>query len=450
MTKICLCVQIHIPVILRSYRFFDINHIDHYYDDFSVDYHANRIYIDNLLPFFETIKKLFIESEGRFKVAISISGITLKLLQKFVPEAITDLADLEQNGCIEFLSESWSHSMVAFSDPETLAGQTQLHDEMIKSLFGKTPDVFIVHSPVCPEKIWRTIPNSGGKRIFMSSNHIDKTPVKPNVTNKTTPSNKGVFLINYALSQTLQNMDSNPDKQIRIFFASRIFRKFNNRTPSPDPQILIYNPAILGRPFDRKSAVTFESIVSLILFDPDLHFLFPSEMKTAYPCFIGNDLSKKEAQQFKLPVELWLKNDLQKEAFKEQLSLHKRMQTCTKTSLIEDWNLLQDMEHLYYMSNQFFLKKYAENNFNPYASPYLAFMNYMNVLADFTGRIERKSLSVKRIIKPVLNTPNPKIKSKKESTPKSPSSLIFNLFTPAPKGKLVENQRTLQSPLHRI
>jgi alpha-amylase len=116
MKEICLCTQIQIPVILRNYRFFDINHNDDYYNDIGVDYQVNKTYINNLLPFFKTIKKLFIESGFRFKVAVSISGITLKLLQTFAPEAISDLADLGQKGCIGFLSEPWSHSLVAFSD----------------------------------------------------------------------------------------------------------------------------------------------------------------------------------------------------------------------------------------------------------------------------------------------------------------------------------------------
>lgn len=416
MTNICLCVQIHIPVILRNYMVFDINRKDNYFDDFAVDYHANRIYSDNLVPFFETIKKLFIETEGRFKVAVSISGITLKLLQNYVPQAIKDLSDFAKNGCIEFLSEPWSHSMVAFSDPETLARQTNLHDEMISFLFGKTPDIFIIHSPVCPEKIWRTIPESGKKGTFMSSNHLDKAPIKSNGTNETTPSNKGVFLINYALSQTLQNMDSNPDKQIRIYFASRIFRKFNNCATSPEPQILIYNPAIFGRPFDRKSAVTFESIVSLILFDPEVQFLFPSELMNSPAQFSSqNDLTDKLFRQFKLPADLCLKNDLQKEAFNEQLSINKRMQACTKTSLIEDWNLLQDMDHLYYMDSLFFSTEYGENNFNPYASPYLAFINYMNVLDDFADRIDKKPLLAKQILKPVIETATLKSTYKKKN-----------------------------------
>lgn len=417
MTKICMCIQIHVPIILRSYRFTDINHNDYYYNDSGTDYHSNRIYTENLLSFFETIKKLFIESDGRFKVAVSISGITLKLLQNHTPQAIEALSDLVQKDCIEFLSEPWSHSIVAFSDPETLAGQTLLHNEMIRSMFGKTPDIFIIHSPVCPEKIWRTIPESGKKGIFMYSNHLDKSSIKSNDKNETPPSNKGVFLINYALSQTLQNMDSNPDKQIRIYFAFLISRKFINHTPSAEPHILVYNPAILRSPFIQNRAVAWEAIMNLLLFDPDVHFSFPSEMmEPATHFFTPNDVPDKKVDlQFKLPTNLWLKNDLQKEALTEQLSINKRMKDCNRISLIEDWNLLQDMDHLHYMSNQFFLKEYAENNFNPYASPYLAFINYMNVLADFTGRIDKKLLLAKQILKPVIETAIPKSTYKKKN-----------------------------------
>lgn len=417
MTNICLCVQIHIPVILRNYKVFDINRKDNYFDDLAVDYHANRIYSDNLAPFFETIKKLFSETEGRFKVAVSISGITLKLLQNYVPQAIKDLSDLAKNGCIEFLSEPWSHSIVAFTDPGTLARQTHLHDEVIRSMFGKTPDIFIIHSPVCPEKIWRTIPENGKKGIFMYSNHLDKSSIKSNDKNETQPLYKGVFLINYALSQTLQDMDSNPDKQIRIYFAFLISRKFINHTPSAEPHILVYNPAILRSPFIQNRAVAWEAIMNLLLFDPDVHFSFPSEMmEPANHFFTPNDVpDKKVDPQFKLPTNLWLKNDLQKEALTEQISINKRMKDCNRISLIEDWNLLQDMDHLYYMDSLFFSTEYGENNFNPYASPYLAFINYMNVLDDFAGRIDKKPLLAKQILKPVIETAIPTSTYKKKN-----------------------------------
>jgi alpha-amylase len=356
------------------------------------------------VPFFGTIKKLFIESEGRFKVAVSISGITLKLLQNNVPQAIKDLSNLAQNGCIEFLSEPWSHSIVAFSDPEALLVQTHRHDEMIRTMFGNTPDIFIVHSPVCSEKIWRTITDSWGKGIFIYSNRIDKAPIKKNDTNKTILSNKGVYLINYILSQALQNMDFNPDNQIRTDFGSLILKKMRNCTALVNPLILVYNPTIFMRPFNQNRAFIWQAIINQLLADPEFHFSFPSElMKTSTHFFNENGVPDKVAHQHKLPEDLWLKNDLQKKALNEQLSIQKLMQTCTRTSLIEDWNLIQDMDHLYYMNNHFFLKEYGENNFNPYFSPYLAFINYMNVLADFTGRLGKKSAPAKHILNPTCS-----------------------------------------------
>jgi hypothetical protein len=46
----------------------------------------------------------------------------------------------------------------------------------------------------------------------------------------------------------------------------------------------------------------------------------------------------------------------------------------------------------------------VHNYFSPYASPYAAFMNYMNVLTDFSLQVEKLE-KVQRETKPAFNFP---------------------------------------------
>ena len=51
--------------------------------------------------------------------------------------------------------------------------------------------------------------------------------------------------------------------------------------------------------------------------------------------------------------------------------------------LIRTWRRLQTSDHFYYMCTKWFSDGSVHTYFNPYGSPYDAYINYMNILADF-------------------------------------------------------------------
>ncbi len=55
----------------------------------------------------------------------------------------------------------------------------------------------------------------------------------------------------------------------------------------------------------------------------------------------------------------------------------------------KDWEYLQSSDHFYYMATKFFSDGAVHAYFNPYDTPYDAFMNYMNVLSDFEIRLKK-------------------------------------------------------------
>ncbi len=50
---------------------------------------------------------------------------------------------------------------------------------------------------------------------------------------------------------------------------------------------------------------------------------------------------------------------------------------------------LQTSDHFYYMCTKYFSDGDVHKYFNPYDSPYDAFINYMNVLTDFSMRVNK-------------------------------------------------------------
>jgi alpha-amylase len=88
-------------------------------------------------------------------------------------------------------------------------------------------------------------------------------------------------------------------------------------------------------------------------------------------------------------ITAWLGNELQNAAFEKLYSLAEKVNNCQYDLLKKDWNYLQASDHFYYMCTKFFSDGAVHAYFNPYETPYDAFMNYMNILSDFEIRINR-------------------------------------------------------------
>ncbi|MBO4263725.1 MAG: alpha-amylase, partial [Bacteroidales bacterium] len=87
-------------------------------------------------------------------------------------------------------------------------------------------------------------------------------------------------------------------------------------------------------------------------------------------------------------MSAWLGNELQQDAFNKLYSLPERLALLNDTELWADFGRLQESDHLYYMCTKFFSDGEIHKRFNPYDTPYEAFINFMNVLSDFMIRTE--------------------------------------------------------------
>lgn len=81
------------------------------------------------------------ESKGKFRCAISITGVALEQCEQYVPEFIDVLKKLADTGKVEFLAETYAHSLSSLIDAEEFAAQVKAHGEKIHQLFGVQPKV---------------------------------------------------------------------------------------------------------------------------------------------------------------------------------------------------------------------------------------------------------------------------------------------------------------------
>jgi len=87
-------------------------------------------------------------------------------------------------------------------------------------------------------------------------------------------------------------------------------------------------------------------------------------------------------------VTAWLGNELQNDAFNKLNDQVEKLAILDDEALWSDYGHLQESDHFYYMCTKFFSDGAVHKYFNPYDTPYEAFINYMNVLSDFILRVD--------------------------------------------------------------
>ena len=120
-----------------------------------------------------------------------------------------------------------------------------------------------------------------------------------------------------------------------------------------------------------------------------LEFVTPSEaaakLKPVSPLEVPQPISWADEER---DVTAWLGNELQQDAFNKLYSLVEKLSIVNDPVLWNDFGHLQESDHFYYMCTKFFSDGDVHKYFNPYDTPYEAFINYMNVLSDFTIRVD--------------------------------------------------------------
>ncbi len=142
MRTICLYFQIHQPFRLKRYRFFNIGNDHYYYDDYLNESIIASVAQRSYLLANKAIRQIIKEYGTKFKVAFSISGIALDQLELYAPEVIESFQKLAKTGSVEFLVETYSHSLVSLKNKEEFKRQVNEHRQKIKQLFGQEPTVF--------------------------------------------------------------------------------------------------------------------------------------------------------------------------------------------------------------------------------------------------------------------------------------------------------------------
>lgn len=393
MKAICFYFQIHQPFRLKTYRFFDIGNDHYYYDDFSNDDIITRIAQRSYLPANAMLLDMIKQYGKAFKVAFSISGTALEQLEQYVPEFIESMKELAATGCVEFLSETYAHSLSSLEDPDEFVDQVKNHDKKIYQLFGQHPKVFRNTELIYDDDISSMVQSMGFKAaITDGAKHILGWKSPNYVYSSATAPKLKLLLKNSKLSDDITFRFSNPEWSSYPLTADKYIDWIANLPEEEQIVNLFMNYETFGELQPRETGI-FEFMKALPRFASErgIEFWTPSEvvskLKSVGSLSVPYPMSWADEAR---DTSAWLGNTLQKEAVKKLYSISERVRLCDDKRIKQDWYYLQASDHFFYMSTKHSEDGSVHSHYSPYDSPYMAFTNYMNVLSDFMIRVDEQ------------------------------------------------------------
>jgi len=392
MKTICFYFQVHQPYRLKNYRFFEIGHDHYYYDEFSNKNIMKKVAEKSYLPMNKVLLDLIKEYGTKFKVSFSISGVAIKQFEEYAPEVLESFKKLAATGNVEFLAETYSHSLVALKDKEEFKRQVELHDNLIIKHFGVIPQVFRNTELIYSDEIGKMASDFGYKAILTEGARHILGWKSPNFLyyNALNPKMK-VLLKNYKLSDDIAFRFSNKEWDGWPLTAEKYVDWLNEIPKNEEVVNLFMDYETFGEHQWADTGI-FEFMRSLpkaVFKNSEYQFLTPSEViKNFQPVAAVNIPIPISWADEERDLTAWLGNEMQDEAFDTLYSVQNLVEKIDNEEIQKDWQLLQTSDHFYYMCTKFFSDGDVHTYFNPYENPYTAFINYMNVLSDFILRVE--------------------------------------------------------------
>jgi alpha-amylase len=408
MPSVTLYFQIHQPFRLRKYTVFDTD--TQYFDNALNAQIVRRIAERCYIPTNRLLLDLIRTHGGKFRLALSVTGTALEQFESYAPEVLQGLHALAQTRCVEFLGETFHHSLAALHSEAEFRAQVDLHRRMIKRLFGQTPVVFRNTELIYSNRIaalaadlgfrgilaegWEPALNNRSASFIYRAILAGGGAARPDGGGEEAGAdgavpNQPIYLMlrNHRLSDAIAyrfadarapEFPLTEDKFAKLVsqIGGRLcnlfmdFETFGEHQPA-STGIFDFLRGLPGKLLEQNTFATPGELLA------------GEEIETAGELDVPSAISWADEAR---DLGAWMGNAMQHNALAETYALESRIKAKNDTRLLADWRKLTTSDHFYYMSTKDKADGGVHGYFRPYDSPYDAYINYMNVLDNLRSR----------------------------------------------------------------
>lgn len=392
MPSVCFYFQVHQPFRLADYDCFKIGN-DHHYDNEL----KNREILDRVsqkcyLPANQTMLRLIHKLKGNFKISYSISGTAIEQFERYRPDVLQSFQDLAKTGCVEFLSETYYHSLSFLYSKDEFVRQIEKHRNKIKEHFKQEPVIFRNTELIYNNELADFISKLGYKGIICEGLDPVLGYRSPNFVHHP-PGNKtiGCLLKNYKLSDDIAFRFSNRGWDEWPLTAPKFAQWVHATAGNGETINLFMDYETFGEHQWPETGIFdfLEHLPEQILKHKDFNFKTPSEVIKTYSPKGEYDVPYLSSwADIERDLSAWLGNSLQHDAMERVYQLESAVKLSGDESLLDRWAKLTTSDHFYYMSTKYWNDGDVHKYFSHYNSPYDAYINYMNVMTDLEHLLE--------------------------------------------------------------
>jgi alpha-amylase len=395
MASVCFYFQVHQPYRIRRYRFFDMGTgIDYFGDtsgtDLNNEWILNKVATKSYLPTNKLLLRL-LERYPDFKISYSLSGVFLEQIEKYSPETLATFQALVRTGQVEILSETYYHSLSFLFSRAEFRKQVEMHRHKVKRLFGVEPKIFRNTELIYNNDVAWEVEQMGYKGILAEGADHVLDWRSPNFLYHTPYTNSLKLLLkNYRLSDDIAFRFSDKGWHDHPLTAPKFANWVNNVNGNGNLVNLFMDYETFGEHQWEDTGIFdfLEALPGEILKHPDNNFITPSEAVDRFETVGALDVPHYVSwADIERDLSAWLSNEIQHEAIQKLYDMEGAVFATNSPAIIEDWRKMTTSDHFYYMCTKFFQDGDVHKYFNPYNTPYEAFIAFMNALQDLKNRV---------------------------------------------------------------
>jgi len=394
--NVCFYFQVHQPYRLRDYGVFDVGRRSDYFDAKLDEAVLRKVAAKCYGPMNALVEELVARTDGRFRASYSITGTALEQLERWAPDVIESFRRLASSGAVEFLAETYYHSLAFVGSRDEFDEQVELHAAAMQRVLGVRPRVFRNTELIFSNAVARRVHDlgfagvlaEGADRVLGSrSPHFAYTahgaPDLP------------VLLKSYRLSDDIAFRFGNRGWEGWPLTADKFAGWLQRVNGCGETINLFMDYETFGEHQWAETGI-FEFMRALpdaVLAHRDMRFATPSEVIAScaprgeldVPNFVSWADSERD-------LSAWLGNAMQKEALRALYALRGDVRASGDARALEDFRRLTTSDHFYYMCTKWFADGDVHKYFSPYESPYEAHIAFMNALSDLSRRVTGANL----------------------------------------------------------
>ena len=391
MNTVCMYFEVHQPYRLKPYGVFNIGN-----DPFYLDAEKNRQILRKVadkcyIPTTNLLLELAKELGEDFAVSFAITGTAIEQFKEYYPEVLDNFKRLADTGRVEFVGETYYHSLCGLFSDREFREQVEKHRDLMIQEFGQKPRAFRNTELIFNNHIAWLADSLGFETLLMEGAAQVLGWRDPNfVYRHKYNRDLKLLLKNYRLSDDVAFRFSDRNWANYPLNAETFAGWVHGHAGSSEVINLFMDFETFGEHQWADSGIFdfLRALPETLLRHPDFSIRTVSE--TASLHHPVGDIESEEPVSWadtERDVSAWMGNSIQRQALEWLYRMEDEVRETGDPALLDIYRKFQTSDHFYYMCTKYFNDGDVHKYFSPYDSPYDSYVYFMNAIQDFRQRM---------------------------------------------------------------